>query len=125
VVKKSKNGRKAVLSAKARRRQEKGFDRAEAFIDKKEKKVEKSKGRARTVQERSKAWEDLNKKMLAQRAKEEAERIEKENWVDVPESEVMEDVEVEGGGADIDLPTEVVARSVPLPGAADDEEEVL
>ncbi|PMD59268.1 uncharacterized protein K444DRAFT_481814, partial [Hyaloscypha bicolor E] len=67
ISKKSKNGRKAVLSAKAKKRQEKGMDRAEAVMDKKEKKVEKSKGKARTVQERAKAWDELNKRMLAKK----------------------------------------------------------
>jgi hypothetical protein len=51
VSKKSKNGRKSVLSAKAKRRQEKGLDRAEAVMDKKEKKVEKSKGKANSARE--------------------------------------------------------------------------
>ncbi|KAG9246483.1 Alb1-domain-containing protein [Calycina marina] len=72
VSKKSKNGRKTLLSAKAKRRQEKGMDRAEAVMDKKEIRIVKSKDRSRTVQERSKAWEDLNKKMLAKKAQEDA-----------------------------------------------------
>ncbi|KAH6680491.1 Alb1-domain-containing protein [Halenospora varia] len=117
VSKKSKNGRKSVLSAKARRRQEKGADRAEAFMDKTETKVEKSKARGRTVQERSKAWEELNKKMLAQKAKEEAERIEKENWVDEEDDGMEEDTEVKDA--------EVVAQDVPRPEPAEEEEEIL
>ncbi|KIN04270.1 hypothetical protein OIDMADRAFT_159630 [Oidiodendron maius Zn] len=64
VSKKSKHSRKSVLSAKAKRRQERGMDRAEAVMDKIEKKVEKSKGKARKVQERAKAWEELNKSVL-------------------------------------------------------------
>jgi hypothetical protein len=118
VSKKSKNGRKSVLSAKARKRQEKGLDRAEAFMDKKEKKVENSKGRARTVQERSKAWDDLNKKMLAKREREEAERLEKENWVD--EDEMVD--KVEEGVAKEEM-VDTVPESIPLPEA--DEDEIL
>jgi hypothetical protein len=90
-------------------------------MDKKEKKVEKSKGRARTVQERSKGWDDLNKKMLAKMAEEEAERLEKEGWED--EDEDMEnDVEndVENGAAEKEM-TDAAPESVPLP----DEDEVL
>ncbi|KAE9370338.1 hypothetical protein N431DRAFT_411565 [Stipitochalara longipes BDJ] len=122
ISKKSKNGRKAVLSAKAKRRQERGMDRAEAVMDKKEKKVEKSKGKARTVQERAKAWDELNKKILAKKAREEAlalEKLEKENWVDEDgvEGETMEDVEVGDAPA--------VPESIPLPDPAEDEEEIL
>ncbi|TVY92390.1 hypothetical protein LAWI1_G003182 [Lachnellula willkommii] len=115
ISKKSKNGRKSVLSSKARKRQEKGLDRAEAFMDKKELKVEKSKDRARTVQERSKAWEDLNKKILA---KKEAERLEKEkeneDWVD--EAEMADD----GVVAEKDMGDDV-PESVPLPEENEDE----
>lgn len=121
MTKKSKNGRKSVLSAKAKRRQEKGLDRAEAVMDKKEKKIEVSKGRARTVQERAKAWEDLNKKILARKAKEEA--LEKENWVDV-EGE-MEAVEEDGAVADDTMAVEEEAQSIPLPKPVEEEEEIL
>jgi hypothetical protein len=135
VTKKSKNGRKSVLSAKAKRRQEKGLDRAEAVMDKKEKKVEKSKGRARTVQERAKAWEELNKKMLAKKARDEALALEKENWVDEVEGDDMEEDEVdeevnmdaevnEDPTADT-MAVEEIAQSIPLPGPVDDEEEIL
>ena len=105
------------------------MDRAEAVMDKKEMKVEKSKGRARTVQERAKGWEDLNKKILAKQAAPEA--LEKENWQD--EDEMEEDAEVEGD-AQIEvedtpvadpMATEIDHQSIPLPGAAEDEEEEL
>jgi hypothetical protein len=124
ISKKSKNGRKAVLSAKAKKRQEKGMDRAEAVMDKKEKKVEKSKGKARTVQERAKAWDELNKKMLAKKAREEAlalEKLEKENWVDEDEagSEKFGDIELE------DAPTAESAVSGIVPEPTEDEEEIL
>jgi hypothetical protein len=64
ISKKSKNGRKAVMSARAARRKEKDMNRAEAFMDRKEKKVEKSKRRSRNIQDRSKAWEVMNKTAL-------------------------------------------------------------
>jgi hypothetical protein len=127
ISKKSKNGRKAVLSAKAKRRQEKGMDRAEAVMDKKEKKVEKSKGKARTVQERAKAWDELNKRMLAKKAREEAlalEKLEKENWVDEDE-EKMEDVEVEDDFATKSAVSAAVPESIPLPLPTEEEDEIL
>ena len=95
VSKKNKNGRKAVLSAKAKRRQEKGMDRAEAIMDKKSTRIEKSKDRARNVQERAKAWEELNKKILAEEAAKAAAKAEAEDWVDEDGEAVMEDANVE------------------------------
>jgi len=87
-------------------------------MDKKELKVEKSKDRARTVQERSKAWEDLNKKILAKKEAEEAERLKKENggWEDEDEM-VDEEVVAEKEMSD-DIP-----ESVPLP--EEDQDEIL
>lgn len=67
-------------------------------MDKKEKKIEVSKGRARTGQERSKAWEELNRKMLAEKAQEEALALEKENWVDEDDDEDLEDDPAAGAG---------------------------
>lgn len=85
-------------------------------MDRKSNKVEKSLGRARNIQDRSKAWEEQNKKILAQQAKEEAERIEaqrieKENaeWVD---DEDMEDVE---GDTEAAASTETAAENIPQP----------
>jgi hypothetical protein len=107
VTKKSKNGRRSVLSSKAKRRQERGMDRAEAVMDKKEKKVEKSRGRARTVQERSKAWDELNRKMVAKKAREVALALEKENWVDDEDNkegeESLLDSAVMDGVKDLDV----------------------
>ncbi|KAM0328526.1 hypothetical protein ACHAQA_004933 [Verticillium albo-atrum] len=64
IVKKNKAGRKAVLSTKARRRAEKGADRAEAIMDRTANRKEKSKGHSKVVQGRAKNWEDVNKKSL-------------------------------------------------------------
>ncbi|KAH8811926.1 Alb1-domain-containing protein [Xylogone sp. PMI_703] len=66
ISKKKKNGR--TMSAKARRRQEKGLDRAEAIMDRTEKKIERSKGKVRTIQERAKGWEELNKKIATSKS---------------------------------------------------------
>ncbi|KAH6724322.1 Alb1-domain-containing protein [Leptodontidium sp. MPI-SDFR-AT-0119] len=125
ISKKSKNGRKSVLSAKAKRRQEKGLDRAEAVIDKKEIKIEKSKDRARTVQERAKNWEELNKKMLAKKEREEALALEKEKEnADWQDAEEMEDVDQEDAPIikHTDMEDVEAAKSVPLPA---DEDEIL
>jgi hypothetical protein len=61
VTKKAKSGRKAVLSTKARRRQEKSADRDEAIMDRTSLKVQKSKGHARVIDSRKKTWDQVNK----------------------------------------------------------------
>ncbi|KAK3945010.1 Alb1-domain-containing protein [Diplogelasinospora grovesii] len=60
-IHKAKTGRKAVLSSKARKRQEKSMDRAEAIMDRTALKVQKSKGHAKVIQIRRKPWEEINK----------------------------------------------------------------
>ncbi|XXH00356.1 hypothetical protein Hte_006700 [Hypoxylon texense] len=67
VSKRSKKGRN--LSAKARKRFEKGQDRAAAIMERTEKKVAKSKGQARTMQSRRKAWDDINNQIPAAKKK--------------------------------------------------------
>ena len=93
-------------------------------MDKKEVKVQKSKGRARTVQERSKAWDELNKKMMAKQARKEA--LEKENREDVEgNDEVQDDVEILDAPAAVISALPIPARLIPLPEPAEDEEEML
>lgn len=53
--------RKTQLSAKARKRQERHMNMAEAVVERTSKKLEKSKGRSRVVQDRAKRWEDVNR----------------------------------------------------------------
>ncbi|CAK7216279.1 hypothetical protein SCUCBS95973_002759 [Sporothrix curviconia] len=56
-----KQGRKSVLSAKARRRQERGLDMAAAVMERTAQKVQRSKSNARAVQSRSKEWTEINR----------------------------------------------------------------
>ncbi len=65
VTKKTKRlGRKAVPSAKARRRQERGLDRAAAVIERTAQKMQRSKTQSRAIQERSKAWTEINSRIV-------------------------------------------------------------
>ncbi|KAK4168964.1 Alb1-domain-containing protein [Cladorrhinum sp. PSN259] len=59
-VTKKKGGRKSVLSSKARKRQEKNMDRAEAIMERTMTKVEKSKASAKVIDLRRKPWEIIN-----------------------------------------------------------------
>ncbi|RSL64759.1 hypothetical protein CEP54_004548 [Fusarium duplospermum] len=116
VSKKSK--RKTAMSAKARRRHEKGLEMAEAVIERTKSKVEKSKGRGRSIQLRSKAWEEINR-VAAEEGVEEDE-VEKRNGG----VELDEDM----GGADEETLTAPVVpdaapAAVPLP--VDDDDEIL
>ncbi|CEJ83963.1 hypothetical protein VHEMI03327 [[Torrubiella] hemipterigena] len=53
--------RKSQISAKARKRQQRSMDMGEAVMERTSKKIEKSKGRSRVVQDRAKRWEDVNR----------------------------------------------------------------
>lgn len=129
VSKKSKNGRKAVLSAKAKRRQEKGMDRAEALMDQKSTRIEKSKNRARNVQERAKAWEELNKKIMAEQAAKDIALAEADGWVDEDGEAVMEDAQTETkvSKAIKTVPAKPAAALVVSapPAAMEEDEEIL
>lgn len=61
VSKRGISKRKTQLSAKARKRQERSANMAEAVVERTSKKIEKSKGRSRVVQDRAKRWEDVNR----------------------------------------------------------------
>ncbi|KAL3959319.1 hypothetical protein ACCO45_007481 [Purpureocillium lilacinum] len=56
----SKPARKSRMTAKMRRRHERGLEMAEAVTERTGLKIEKSIGRARAVQARSKGWDDIN-----------------------------------------------------------------
>lgn len=60
VTKKAKRGRKAVLSTRARRRHARGLERAEEIVDRTANKVQKSKRAAVSIEERKKAWDEVN-----------------------------------------------------------------
>ncbi|KAG5940151.1 hypothetical protein E4U59_002627 [Claviceps monticola] len=63
VTKKTRPARKARLSSKMRKRHEKGLEMAAAVTERTGKKLEKSIGRARVVVERSRAWEEVNRRV--------------------------------------------------------------
>ncbi|TGO54122.1 hypothetical protein BCON_0112g00170 [Botryotinia convoluta] len=126
-VSKKKSGRQ--LSSKAKKRQNKGMDRAEAVMDRTSTKIEKSKYRGRNVQERAKTWEALNKK--AQEAvqaamdkeneeNEENEVSEEEKDVDVKDDQSQGEIEMDGTSV-----APAALQSAPLPTPVEDEEEIL
>ncbi|KAM5344733.1 hypothetical protein ACJ41O_010595 [Fusarium nematophilum] len=121
VSKKAKRGRKSAMSAKARRRHEKGLEMAEAVQERTRSKVEKSLGRGRAVQQRSKAWDDINKAAAAEE-EDHAAQDDKERRRDAAAGwETDEDMDVAGEEA---VPVaEVAPAAVPLP--MDDDDEIL
>lgn len=94
------------------------MDMAEAVMDKIEKKVEKSKGKARKVQERAKAWEELNKSVLTAKTHN-GGALEVENFDD---AEMQVDVKV-GDDPTEELP--VAPRSIPELESTEDDDEIL
>lgn len=75
-------------------------------MDKKAAKVEKSRGKARTIQERSKGWEELNRRIIAKKAQEDANLLDIENWED--EDDANADIEPDVG---IQNPVEALAAN--------------
>ncbi|KAF5243136.1 hypothetical protein FANTH_8328 [Fusarium anthophilum] len=122
ITKKAKRGRKEKMSAKARKRHEKGLEMAAAVVERTKNKVEKSKGRGRNIQQRSKNWDEIN------RAAEEADSAES----------AESDTEVKGRGVAMDEDMDVADEetltgpvaevttpaAVPLP-ADEDGDEIL
>ncbi|KAI1007979.1 hypothetical protein K3495_g261 [Podosphaera aphanis] len=131
VSKKSKKNRKMLLSANAKRRQGKGQDRAEAIIDKLEKKIERSRGKAKVVQERSKNWEELNKNIIKENTRErENSSNEKSEEKDNDFSQVqglnlIDVISDESEVAEFDNVENIVPTTSLLTLAEDDEGEIL
>ncbi|KAL2760441.1 hypothetical protein ACRALDRAFT_1073709 [Sodiomyces alcalophilus JCM 7366] len=136
VTKKTKQGRKAALSSKARRRRGKDLERAEAILERTAIKIEKSKGRSRVIQSRRKAWEEVNKMHGAKvRSKFPTEEdLGRESGSDIADDEA---VGAEAKGWETDEEMEVadveVGQQKPLSGApgnvavaqSDDLDEIL
>ncbi|CAK7270729.1 hypothetical protein SEPCBS119000_004240 [Sporothrix epigloea] len=134
-----KQGRKSVLSAKARRRQERGSDMAEAVMDRTAQKVQRSKSNARVIQSRSKEWTEINR--VAGRAvggkKEQStmfgaladESEEEEEDVDSGDEAVRAFYADDAGNLDsaMDETTagQSIPASVPLASLATDEDDIL
>ncbi|KAI5461729.1 Alb1-domain-containing protein [Mariannaea sp. PMI_226] len=128
--KSSQRGRKSQLSAKARRRHEKGLEMAEAVIERTRSKVEKSMGRGRVVKERSKTWEDINKKATFALLKDEADEDDEDDAKD-GQGWVTDD-DMDGAGekapgvpapsAETSVPA-AMTTSQPIP--TDDDDEIL
>jgi len=126
VSKKAKSGRKAVLSSRARRRQEKSMDRAEAIMDRTAVKVQRSKGHARVIHSRKKTWDEVNKEVsgdggdkprLSKKAK---AKEEEDAMVAAFYSDDDGDAEMEGAGT-----TPAPFASLPVEAADEEEEEIL
>ncbi|KAL9119902.1 MAG: hypothetical protein Q9187_003541 [Circinaria calcarea] len=92
-----------LLSRHQRIRQEKGMQRAEAVMDKTEKKVEKSFVKGKTVKERGTAWDDLNNKIQGKKLKPQGKKVEEDEWEDEQVSSEMDTEEVaptQGNGSE-------------------------
>ncbi len=132
VVKASKNGRKAQLSARARRKQVKGLDRAEAVMDKTALRLEQSKMKALKIQERRKRWEDLNKKMIMEEPPQATPVSSKEKLMDLDKDSVQTaavphlDSDVLSGVQSIQIQSPPsLGSTTALPSSGNEDEEIL
>ncbi|KAI0119142.1 Alb1-domain-containing protein [Daldinia grandis] len=104
------------MSSKARRRHEKGQDRAANIMERTELKVAKSKGQARTIQTRRKAWDEINNRIPANKSESQEEAGNGENEASELDEE-MDDAQLDKthDGA-------TSADKVPLQGVEEDDE---
>lgn len=132
MTKKAKSGRKAVLSTKARRRQEKSADRAEAIMDRTSVKVQKSKGHAKVIDSRKKTWDQINKEAFD---REEPPKLSKKAKAKLEEDAAVAefyadddgDAEMEGAEDAVEASGDVAAArghfaSLPVQDAGEEEE---
>ncbi|EGO60499.1 hypothetical protein NEUTE1DRAFT_127361 [Neurospora tetrasperma FGSC 2508] len=141
----TKKNKKKQLSSKARKRQEKSMDRAEAIMDRTSTKVAKSHGKARVIESRKRTWDEVNVVALAEigkelptkkekkadmekRAEDEAVRAfyaDDDEDMDKDGSEWEDDVE----GMDQNAAVESLMAAATIPAVApamqDDDEEIL
>ncbi|KAK2602479.1 hypothetical protein N8I77_009007 [Diaporthe amygdali] len=120
VTKKNKRGRKAVMSTKARKRHERGLERAEEIVDRTSTKVNKSKKSASNIAERKKGWEDINAQAV-EIAAAKAAGVNKFAGLADGDDEDVEELDDEMWEAE--KSTTVVADAPPPP--QDDDEEIL
>ncbi|KAL7915434.1 Alb1 domain-containing protein [Trichoderma velutinum] len=121
VTKKSRRGRQ--LSAKGRRRQEKGLEMAEAFIERTSKKLEKSLGKAKVVQSRSKKWDAINKDAQETKANAFAVLSQAGGDDETKDGEWETDDDMDGdNGAKVKT---AAAAAVPAPPVLDDDDDEI
>ncbi|KAI1489316.1 Alb1-domain-containing protein [Biscogniauxia mediterranea] len=120
VSKKSKKGRG--MSSKARKRYEKEQDRAVAIMERTQKKVAKSKGQARTIHSRAKAWDEINKQIptTTRKSIEEISDEEEDQEESELDDEMNEAPEAKQAGGD-DAAAAAVTGTVPIPLEIDED----
>ncbi|KAM0461598.1 hypothetical protein ACHAPV_004306 [Trichoderma viride] len=125
VTKKVRRGR--AVSAKGRRRQEKGLEMAEAIVERTSKKLEKSFGKARVVQSRAKKWDDINKDALKSKENAFAVLMQDGDDEDKEEREWETDEEMDGENAvkGAAAAAAAVEPTVAAPMLDDDDDEIL
>ncbi|KAK3297576.1 Alb1-domain-containing protein [Chaetomium fimeti] len=99
VSKKAKSGRRSVLSTRARRRQERSMDRAEAVMDRTAVKVQKSKGHARVIHGRRKTWDEVNREAFE---REELRKLGKKAKAKMEEDAAVEAFYADDGDAEME-----------------------
>ncbi len=137
VSKKSKRGRKAVASYKARRRLDRALDRAAVVVERTARKMQRSKGQARAMHLRKKTWDEINLDVAGDAAASktrprDAEQTAVDDFFDEDTDEDMEE-EKDGEKGEAEEEEEAVAAAamaaavpavVPLPPPGDDDDDI-
>ncbi|MCJ1411301.1 hypothetical protein MMC19_005389 [Ptychographa xylographoides] len=116
-----KKGKGKALSRQQRLRREKGLERAEAVMDKTERKLQRSSVKVKVVKERSAAWDDLNGKIQGKAPKSKLKNEKEDEWEDEDMS-VDGDINNAAAGA---AETDSILPDEPTIDASDIENEVL
>ncbi|KAK4193065.1 Alb1-domain-containing protein [Podospora australis] len=130
-VTKKKSGRKAVLSAKARKRQEKSMDKAEAIMERTQTKVQKSKASAKVIDVRRKPWEQINDEVygtvpVKKLSKKQQTKAEEDAMVAEFYADDDGNVEMEGAAETEETAVaSLQAQSIPVSRFAAEDEEIL
>ncbi|PKS07273.1 hypothetical protein jhhlp_005875 [Lomentospora prolificans] len=115
-VTKKASKRKTMLSSKARRRLEKGSDKAEAISERVASKIEKSLKQGKLVRSRGKTWDEVNGSAATKKSKKKGQNPpQEEAWETDDEEMAAEDAPIKTTGAFQVLDV----------AAGDDEDEIL
>lgn len=114
-----------MLSSRARRRHERGLERAEEIVDRTAVKIRKSKRSASNIANRKKAWDDVNGSVEKPSGNKFAELADQGEDDEEEEEESVEEFDDEMADAAVPTAPATAKAATASPPADDDDEEIL
>jgi len=129
-ISKKTSKRKTQLSSKARKRQEKNADRAEAIMDRTAVKVQRSKGHAKVIESRKRTWDEVNRQATGiegvPKKKASKHQAEDDAVAEFYGGDRDGDEEMEEAGTGVTVqPRPALLSYLPVESTGDDDEEIL